>query len=273
MTGRRPADDAPHGKGLYETGPWLVTFGHGVESEVLAREVTRQCQAQRVHADLVAVDEVDDSVELAHYMALIVVLPSMLPAERPATSLHRFVEIIKTYRARRPDGLATLLNGSRKWFQAGVVQVLGTTDFLRQPTLKPIMDRICMVRRLDDGLPVDTLDVFDIYDSNRQPTWPQPGVVTNHLAHSTNALWSHVYSWGIPTTPEAVSRARQLIDSCRKHYENPRFRSSYRPIPDKELNRLDLLLDEPETTAPGRKKWMENGAGVTRYVMPPGRSR
>jgi hypothetical protein len=259
------ADNAPCGETLYKTGPWLVIFGHGIEAERLAYQVREQCQARGVHADLFAVDEVGDHIDLAYYIALIVILPSTLPAGRLPPSLRRFVEIIRVYRARRPDGLTSLLNGSRRWFQVGVVQVLGTTNVLRQPTLEPIIDRVCMIRRLDDGLPVDELNVFDIYDPQGQSTWrPQPGI-TNHLACSTTVLQAKVLSWGIPL--DAVSKARQLIDSCRKNYNNTRFPALYRPINGQNLNRLDILLEEPELTAPGHKKWMENGARVTRDVM------
>jgi hypothetical protein len=209
---------------------------------------------------------VGHSTELAYYVALIVVLPSTLPTGQLAASLQRIVDIIKAYRARRSDGLASLLNGSRRWFQVGVVQVLGTTDALRQPVLKSILDRVCVVRPFDNDLPVNTLDAFDIYNVQEPSTPPQPGT-TNHLARSTDELWAYVTSWGIPMTHDAVSRARQCIDGCRAHYENPQFRVNHRPIEGLNRNRLDFLLDEPETQAPGHKKWMENGAGATRYVM------
>jgi hypothetical protein len=223
-----------------------------------------------VSADLVTVDEVDDRIDLAYYMALIVILPATLLPERAANSLRRFVEIIKVYRARRTNGLASLLNTSRQWFEVGVVQMLGTTDVLRHPTLEPIVNRVCAVRHLDDGLPVDKLDAFDIYNPYGQAPWRPPPGGTDHLARSTDVLRASIRSWGIPTTLDAVSNARQLIDSCRKNYENSRFPALYRPIDGLDLNRLDILLDltESEITVPrGRKKWMENGARVTRGVI------
>jgi hypothetical protein len=223
-----------------------------------------------VSAVLVTVDEVDDRIDLAYYMALIVILPATLLPGRPAISLRQFVEIIRVYRARRPDGLASLLNASRQWFEVGVVQMLGTTDVLRHPTLEPIVNRVCVVRHLDDDLPVDKLDAFDIYDSYGQsPGRPPPGD-TNHLARSTDVLRAYIRSWGIPTTLDAVSNARQLIDSCRKNYENSRFPALHRPIDGLDLNRLCILLDLDEseiTVPPGHKKWMENGARVAREVM------
>ncbi len=264
MTGpaATPAGEvAAQGKELYQSGPWLVTFGHGTRAEARALQVEDQCHARDVHPVLVPVDEVAGD-DLSYYTALIAFLPSTPSEGRPAPSTGKIVEIIKTYRARRPDGLTSLLDGSRRWFQAGVVQVFGTYDAHQHLGLESIIDRICLVHRVDDDEPIDP---FAVYQAHGRPALLRPGS-SDHLTLSTRSLGAYLLLWGF-SAPEDVSRGRELIDRCRVRYEDPRFRVLHRPIQGRDLNRLDFLLDEPETRAPGRKKWMENGARVARDVF------
>jgi len=115
-------DDAARRKELYQFGPWLVVFGHGAHSEARARQIADQCHARGVDLNLVPVEEVAE-FDLSYYVALIVVLPSKPPKGGAVLPTGKIVQIIKAYRARRPDGLDSLLDGSRRWFQVGVVQV------------------------------------------------------------------------------------------------------------------------------------------------------
>jgi len=253
--------DAARGKELYQSGPLLVVFGHGTHSEARAHQVADQCRARGVHFDLVPVDEVA-GLDLSYYVALIVILPSTSLQGRPATSTDKIVEVIKTYRARRPEGLVSLLDGSRRWFQVGVVQVFGTPDAHQHEGLESITDRICLVHRVDDD---EFIDPFDVYQAHGQSVSPRHGP-TDHLAVSVHSLGEYLRSWGL-SIPEDASGARELIDGCRRHYEDPRFRVLHRPIQGRDLNQLDFLLDEPDTRAPGHKKWVENGARVARYVF------
>lgn len=253
--------DAARGKELYQSGPWLVPYGHGTRAEARALQVEDQCHTDGVHAVLVPIDEVA-GVDLSYYVALIVILPSMPLQGRLATSTGKIVQVIKTYRARRPEGLVSLLDGSRRWFQVGVVQVFGAPDAHQHEGLASIRDRICLVHRVDDDEPIDP---FDVYQAHGQPASPRHGS-NDHLALSTRSLGAYLASWGF-SIPEDVSRARELIDGCRRRYEDPRFRALYRPRQERDLNRLDFLLDEPDTRAPGHKKWMENGARVARHVF------
>lgn len=254
-------DDAPRGRELYQTGPWLVIFGHGTRSEVCAQQVVERCHLRGVHLDVAPVDEAA-RLDLSYYTALIVVLPSTPFHDRPASSMDGIVEIIKAYRARRPVGLSSLLDGSRRWFQVGVVQVFSTHDADAHVCLKPIMSRICLVHHVHDD---ETIDPFGIYQAHGRLALPRPGS-SDRFAHDAGWLQSYLRSWGF-SVPEEVSRARAIIDECRRRYEDPRFTALHRPIPGRNRNRLDFLLDEPETRGPGHKKWMENGARVTRDVF------
>ena len=253
--------DVARGEELYQSGPWLVIFGHGTHSEARAHQLEDQCHVRGVHPVLVPVDEVVGD-DLSYYMALIVVLPPTSPEGPPASSMGKIVEIIKTYRARRPDGLTSLLDGSRRWFQVGVVQVFGTHDAHEHAGLESITDRICLVHRVDDEEPIDP---FEVYKAHGQPASPRPGS-SDHLARSTRSLRAYLLLWGF-SDPEDALRARGLIDGCRRRYEDPRFRVLRRPLHGRDLNQLDFLLDEPEARAPGHKKWMENGARVARDVF------
>ncbi len=239
-----------------------MVFGHGTRSEARAHQIADQCNTRGVDLDLVPVDEVV-GFDLSYYVALIVVLPSTPPEGGAASSMGKIVEIIRTYRARRPDGLASLLDGTRRWFQVGVVQVYGTYDAHEQANLGSSTARICLVHHVGDD---ELIDPFEVYQAHGQPVSPRRPGSSDHLARSGRSLRASLLSWGL-SVPEDTSSARELIDGCRRRYEDPRFRALYRPIPGRELNRLDFLLDEPETRAPGHKKWMENGARVARGVF------
>lgn len=251
----------PRGREFYQTGPWLVVYGHGTHAEARARQAAGRCHARGVHFELVAVDEVAGR-DLSYYMALIVFLPSVPSDELPTSSIDKIVDIIKTYRARRPYNLTSLLDGSRQWFKVGVVQVFGTTDAYDHARLQSVSKQICLVHYVEDDEPVDP---FAVYQTHGQPPSSRPES-TDQLIRSTRTLQAYLHSWGL-SVPEDVSRAREGIEGCRSHYENPRYTALYRPIPGRDLNRLDFLLDEPGTQGRNHKKWMENGARTARDVF------
>lgn len=251
--------DTPLGRDSYQTGPWLVVHGRGTSSAACADQIVGHCEARGVHYDLLTIDEVA-GVDLSYYTALIVVLPSDITTDKRAgQSLSKFIEIIKIYRARRPDGLSTLLDGTKRWFHAGVVQLVSAGAV--PDGLKSIMNRVCQVYEIRDGEAVDPFTVYQVHEHPAPPTRP-----TEHLARTLQELRAYLLLWGFNVL-EDVTPARELIDQCRRRYENPRYTRLHRPIADRNLNQLDFLLDEPQTRGPGNKKWMENGARVAREVI------
>lgn len=261
MTG--PPVDGPPGWRLYRSGPWLVVYGSGPDSEDAGLEVRKQCITRGVDLVFYPIDEVGQ-VRLDRFASLVVVLPSELSG--PLAALQAFARLIVDYRARRPEGLASILNGSCEWFNAGVVQAVGRRTIMRHPGMMPALDRVC-VRHYTDGSGL--LDVFQPYTTERfglmQQLDEEP--VGDVRDESIKRLWCDVQAWGVSDIRH-VLKMRRCIDDFRDYYENGRFSQLYRPIPGLARNRLDIILDGPHDAIIGdRKTWMENGARVCRDVL------
>lgn len=267
MTGS-PVDGAssvPPGWRLYRSGPWLVVYGSGPESEDVGLQVRKQCFARGVEVVFCPIDEVGQA-RLDRFAGLVVVLPSRL-AGRPG-ALRLFANLIVNYRARRPEGLQSILNGSCEWFDAGVVQILGRRMIMRDPAMRPALDRVC-ARHYTDDSGSGSHDVFQLYTPRsfvpaQQLEQEPAGDVRDE---SIKRLWCDVQAWGV-TDMQHVPKMRRCIDDFRNHYENERFSQLCRPIPGLARNRLDIILDGPHDVVVGdRKTWMENGARVYRDVL------
>jgi len=266
--------DVPQaGTRLYRTGPWLVVYGHGPDSEDAATRVCEQCSMQNVDTECYAIDQVVISVRsLAYFLGLVIVLPS---ARTPSllAELKQSADLIMAYRARKREGLQPLLNGDCKWYEAGVIQVLGLHGLMSHPRIQSALAHSCAQYYLDDlSLPPD---VFEIYNGQNvasvQP--PPPPEITEAHVHAKSSerarmrdLWRILQSWGL-TNIKDIPRMRACIEGCREHYENPRRPQLYRPVPDYLGNRLDIILEGPLDLEVGdHKTWTENGARVWRYV-------
>jgi hypothetical protein len=214
----------------------------------------------------VVVHPIDEVRQVRHdrFPGLVVVLPSWLAD--PAPVLRPFARLIMDYRARRPEGLASIIDGSCAWFDAGVVHVIGRRMIMHHPEMGIIRDRVCVRHYTDEsGLP----DLF-------QPYTRRLVVAAQHDEHlvagevgddNIARLWRDVQAWGV-TDIHDVPRLRKCIDDCRDHYESSRFPQLYRPISEVPRNRLDIILDGPDDQVVGnRKTWMENGARVCRNVV------
>jgi hypothetical protein len=262
MTGP-PAASAPPGWRLYRSGPWLVVYGSGPDSEDAGLQVRKQCIARGVDVVLCPIDEVTQT-RLDRFTGLVAALPS--PLTGPPAALGSFARLIVDYRARRPEGLESILNGSCEWFDAGVVQLVGQRMMMRDPAMRPALDRVCARHYTDDSGPCD---VFQLYTTRSfvpaQQLHEEPaGDVRDD---SIKRLWCDVQAWGV-TDIQHVPKLRRCIDNFRDHYENERFSQLYRPIPGLARNRLDIILDGPHDVVTGdRKTWMENGARVCRDVL------
>ena len=75
------------------------------------------------------------------FPGLVVVLPSRLAD--PAPVLRPLARLIVDYRARRPEGLASIIDGSCAWFDAGVVHVIGRRGIMHHPEMGVTRDRVC----------------------------------------------------------------------------------------------------------------------------------
>lgn len=254
--------DVPQtGAELYRTGPWLVVYGHGPESEDAATRVCEQCSMHNVDTECHAIDQVAAKVgSLANFFGLVVVLPSARTPSLPA-ELKQSADLIISYRARRPEGLKSLLNRHCKWYEAGVIHVLGLHGLMSHPRMRPALARSCVQYYLDD--PSQLFDVFAIYTGQNVPPVPPP---PEPPGTPVEELWRYLKSWGL-TNIKDIPRMLACIDRCREYYEDPRFPQLYRPVPGYPGNRLDIILDgPPDLEAGDHKTWMENGARVWRHV-------
>lgn len=248
---------------LYRSGPWLVIYGSGPDSEDTATQVREQCLARGIDVVLCPIDEIRQ-VRLDRFVGLVVVLPSQLA--NLSAALRPFARLIGDYRARRPEGLESIINGSCEWFDAGVVQIVGQPTIIQHPEMRIALERVCARHYTTaSGL----LDVFQPYTTpSLVPTQQldeQPaGEVRDE---NIERLWRDVQAWKV-TDIRDVPKLRKRIDDFREHYEDKKFSQLRRPISNISRNRLDIILDGPYNKVAGnRKTWMENGARVCRDVI------
>jgi hypothetical protein len=265
MTGP-PVGDAsgePPGWQLHQSGPWLVVYGSGPESEDSAIHIRKQCLTRGIAVVLHPIDEIRQ-VRLDRYPGLVVVLPSQLTD--PSAALRPFARLIVDYRARRPEGLASIIDGSCPWFDAGVVHVVGRRAIMQHPELGITRDRVCAQHYTDES---GVLDLFQPYTRRLvlAQQLDKPLAADEVRDENIGRLWRDVQAWGVTNIHE-VPKLRKSIDDCREHYESSRFSQLYRPIRNVPRNRLDIILDGPHDQIIGdRKTWMENGARTCRNVM------
>jgi hypothetical protein len=265
MTGP-PVDDAssgPPGWQLHQSGPWLVVYGSGPKSEDTAVHLRKQCLTRGIGVVVHPIDEVRQ-VRHDRFPGLVVVLPSQLAD--PASVLRPFARLIVDYRARRPEGLASIIDGICVWFDAGVVHVVGRRVIMHHPEMGITRDRVCVRHYTDES---GSLDLFQPY--TRRLVVAQPSdedlVAGEVCDENIGRLWRDIQAWGV-TDIHDVPRLRKCIDDCRAYYESSRFSQLYRPISEVPRNRLDIILDGPDDQVVGnRKTWMENGARICRNVI------
>jgi hypothetical protein len=267
-SGDPPGGGTARGAKLHRSGPFLVVYGSGPRAEDVALEAARQCAARGVHAEMRPIDEIRQ-VRLVFYLALIVVLPSVLMTDPAvvAVVLPPFKRLILDYRARRPEGLRSLQDGNCEWFAVGVLQVCGLRAIMQHPQTKDLLEgaRVCAKHYIDDFEP--TVDVFRPYDSEFSilPD-PDPGPDGDVVGRSIEDARQTIREWGV-VDMHKVPRLRQRIDECRDHFETNRFSALYRPNPSApNSNMLDLILDGPHGVIGDQKAWLENAARVCRYV-------
>ena len=247
--------------------PLLVVFGRGPAAEDRAGELAGQCAADGLTCRVRAVDDCSD-VDLAWFPGLIVVLPELLDGMSVRATLEPCAALVADYRARWPHGLAQLGAPGVDTLGVGVVQLVGDRVLAHNPTMRSAHRRACMVHLLDQNGPVDVLAVYRGTDPRlveRESPWDDPHDAAGEAMEQT---WAYLRSWGV-LDPQAVPGLLVCLERCRANYEKPSLSELYRPSPDWQRNRLDLILDGPDLPigTAQRKTWNENGARVWREVF------
>jgi hypothetical protein len=258
------------GAEFHRSGPWIIIYGHGPESEDRAAELAAQCRARGVDYEMSAIDEAEPYKDhLRWFNALLFVLPSVTGSLRES-DLRRIAEFVRAYRATRTEGLSPLLDGSRRWFEVGVIQVFASVlgDELADAEIRSVLHLVDCLHVIKDD---ETLTPFAAYEraSRLSPPTPQPR--RSELARSIKELRATLHSWGMEWRLTDVVEARQFIDSMRRAWESNAYSDLRRPVKGAERNRLDFLLDDPNYDPPAnecpRKQWMEGGQRVVTRVL------
>lgn len=199
--------------------------------------------------------------DLKLFNALVVVLPTAGEGER---SLDRFVEVIRAYRVRRPDGLNKLLGGTRKWYEVGVVQVFDDDTAHPRPAIQSIRNAVCRYEPVHCDA---DLTPFAAY----RDAEPAAAAPTTEPASDLAVVRESVTAWGVRWRLDEVAEVRQVVHRQRDVYENLRFHDLRRPVPDDPRNRYDFVLDDPTYRPDPRvcdpTKWSAGGQRVVKKAL------
>ncbi|WP_226366980.1 hypothetical protein [Pseudonocardia sp. ICBG162] len=257
-------------------GPWGVVHGRGVHSEDAAGEAVEQAIARSIEVIRLPIDDWTELGELAFYLGLVLILPDTLPrGARLSRDLAPYRELVTSYRARRPCSASDALLRRKRWWEIGVVQIVGYSAVLGSGPLRTIKDLCCARHPLDGDHELDFLSVYNQPATALREQVTTPSGIEIPDADYLAAV-DRLRRWSISTTDAAgvlaaINNYRQVIES------NPRRAGRHRPIANVRRNRLDLILDGPPEhlkspeawqTAVGanRKAWQEADAEVWRDV-------
>jgi hypothetical protein len=251
--------------------PWLVVYGPGPSSEDVAVAIVEQCVEHNVTAVLRSLDEYGATGTLG-FQSLILVLPSVAGSSQDA-KCREFLKIAEDYRKRTKSAAEALVPQSDRWQQLGSIQLLLTNDALTSPATLDLIEIACSTHFFSIGEQL-SVDLFAIFG---------PGAAqakrTSQVSASRRAHWRHLEQWGI-TTPVNACAIKDAIDVHRDALDrNVGKRAMNRPVNDVDLNRLDLVLFEPNikaTIPPGSTdeererleiRFRDNGARIVRDVL------
>jgi hypothetical protein len=243
--------------------PWAILYGAGVRSQTVAEDVAQHCSDHDIGFDVLPIDE-HNKLEIWRYASLIICLPDELAGRNAREVLHQVVQLVRTYRQHRSPGLARVL-ASKRWWDHGVVQLVGPRAMLRHPSMDDIRAQVCAVHYLEDHN--DTL--VNLIEPYFLPSCPATTAVADSVGEDElDRVWRHVKKWGVTTLSE-VPRLLEAIKACVAHYESRGMElpAIYRPDNrHPQMNRLQLILAGHNTPVGDRKTWNENGSRVWREV-------
>lgn len=275
ISGNEMHHDVP-GRRYEHLGFWGVVFGHGPDVAQLADEVAEHCQNHGVSVELYPIDQFEAG-EAVLYQGLVLILPASMFAGQLPEAKQRFIDIFRTYRKRRTDGLRALREQRVSVARAGLIHVLvlGPGDILNTtPGLKKLWDDACTKHHLIDlEQPFDLLAGLED-DALSDQAHGKPRRVSDE---EVDGMWAHAHAWGV-SSPEEVYGIVELINGFRNVYDNDRFGATHRPLPEQYPgdNQLDLILDHYEAwersawvgkSKKERDKFMGNGARVARHTI------
>lgn len=252
--------------------PWLVVYGPGPASEEVAESVADQCAARCVRAVLHTLDEAA-TVTLRGFMGLVLVLPSAPPPRGQGPRWKEYRKLADDFRSRNLSAAEAFTLRSGCWEQAGVLTVVYTEAALADPAALDLINGACASHAFIAGVPF-TGDLFAVF---------QPGMAqiktTDQIAATVADIWRRLRPWGIDTV-EKVRVIKAAVDQCRDQLDHDTKKPAmHRPIPDVDMNRLDLVLFRPKVLLPAEpdstdderasaaENFRANGARVVRELV------
>lgn len=253
----------PEGR-LHGTGPWLVVHARGADTAARAAAVAVECERRGVRTRVLPLDDVDGGCDHAKFRALVLIGENT--GLEPAT-VAAFRDLIFYYRARWSRDLEDLRGGRGDYIDCGVVQLVLPDDGLAADDrrVEALEAAGCVTHRVVDHFPEV---LFEAYEGviERSESSPDEPSVAQIDERQMQRVWEKLQQWGIGDHDE-VERAYEIIERYRATYESPRYPALRRPIPGKDRNRLDFVLDDPffdYPAGPGRAAWLRAGQRVVR---------
>ncbi len=176
---------------------------------------------------------------LGAYAGLLYVMESSL--SDPVVSVETFRRVVGSYRQARPLGLPELVRGELGPHEVGIVQLFAPSQLTSDPATRKVLQRVAdRLHTREHG----DLDAAAVY----RPRQRLPPVTDVPVYRPSNdiadAARSRLRRQGIGTQDQAGVALRVLRSKAREMSE-PRFRLARRPVPNKDLNALELALTDP----------------------------
>lgn len=250
---------------------WIALHGSGAGAFALAEELQRTCRGHNIRLKLASHDEFPTAKEehrLPFYTGMVVILPSVAPAEVSAEEVANLKRVVAAYRANNPHGREAL--APDRSHMARLIQVFHTDDGLTHPDLRGIYQKSCDAHLYtkDGRTDAELMAVFQPGATVRQD------LVTRHR----DDVWSYLERWGVHTVEEALA-VLAAIDAYASALSTSGKHTLRKPLKDSELNQLQLVLHDPERRPERdqrltqeewnveRNKFRSNGARVVRGLF------
>jgi hypothetical protein len=277
-----PADDWLTAAGVPRVH-WLLVHAHGVASHDLTQALLARLKVAQIHVTVRTIDDyLGTSNEAAGrprnslkgFSCVLLVLPSAPPPSGQKLPWKTYTEIATRVRQQSLPAAEAYLPAAALSQEAGVIQVFHREQDLDVPEVRALIEAACDSHCYTEQAPdVPFKDVVRIFRSAAARQKLQDEITGPMLIH-----WRNLRKWGVDT-PEQALQIKRFCDERRQALEDPGKPALFRPIPEVEKNRLELLLTDADARPPvpadatevERREIMDlfrdNGARVVRVLL------